>query len=120
MRKLALSALLAFGLCLYLVGAPSAQQRGNYFEDCSATVGTTSTALLTAFDPFRNTLLIHNPHATAYIAINLTGGTAAINTAGSITISPLFSILLDVAVPRGPINVIASGSSTPVTCNIMH
>lgn len=31
---------------------------------------------------------VHNPHATNSIAINLTGGTAALNTAGSITIAP--------------------------------
>lgn len=30
---------------------------------------------------------VHNPHASNAIAINLTGGAAALNTAGSITIA---------------------------------
>jgi hypothetical protein len=34
---------------------------------------------------------VHNPNATHAIAINLTGGTAALNTGGSITIPALGS-----------------------------
>lgn len=63
----------------------------------------------------RNFLLVENPHATDAIAINLTGGTAVINGAGSITIPAMKAFWMDTFVPTNKITVIGT-TLAGVTC----
>lgn len=63
---------------------------------------------------------IGNPSATATLWVNaMPGGTAAANTAGSFAIGPLAPPLtwaLPEYAPPASISIIASASSSPVTC----
>lgn len=63
--------------------------------DTAVTVGTGSAAALAA-NPLRQSLIVHNPSATNNVAISLTGGTAAINTAGSYTLGPGAVMIFDI------------------------
>ncbi len=82
--------------------------------DKSANVPTTSTAIL-GFDASRNFLLIRNEGTANPIAVNLTGGTAVLNTAGNITLAAGQQIQFETTVPTGPITAIAGTGTTPLT-----
>ena len=87
--------------------------------DASTTVGTSSTTLRNACSA-RWLLVIHNPSVGTNIAVNFTGGVAALNTAGSIMIAAGGTMYLDTAIPLGKITVIAASAATPVTCYVME
>jgi len=92
---------------------------GNLFADRSRTLLSANAVTITSqnsdgANPGRNCLLIANPSATANIAVNLVG-TAALNTAGSVTLGPGGTMLFDVAVPRGPISAITDTNGSPIT-----
>jgi len=85
-------------------------------NDASTTVGASSVVVLAGGNyNIRNFLLIHNPDTAKIVAVNLTGGTAAINTAGSLTLAPGAFVLLDFAVTWGTITAIGSTSGCPLT-----
>lgn len=65
------------------------------FADTAVTVGTGSGAALAA-NPLRQALYVHNPSPSNNVAISLTGGTAAINTAGSWTLGPGAALVFEV------------------------
>jgi hypothetical protein len=61
-------------------------------------------------------IIFHNASATASIAITpVSFGSAALNTAGSITIGPLGSISITDIRSLDAFNAIASGSGVPLT-----
>lgn len=86
---------------------------------CACTVGTGSTACLNANTtaPYR-AITVDNESTTATIAVTDDGTTPAINTAGSYTIPPGQTRSWPTG-PNitfvGPLNVIGSAASTPVT-----
>lgn len=89
--------------------------RGVLVVDSSISSLSGSSQQLLPFNSSRCFLLIYNS-GTAAIAVNLTGGTAAINTQGSITIQPTGSINYNTgAVPSNTITVIGTSGQT-VTC----
>lgn len=80
----------------------------------SATV-TTSSAQILPLDHTRRYLLVVNVCAVN-VGINPTGGTAAIGSAGTITLFPGGSLeFTDYAVPRNAMTGIAASGSCPVT-----
>lgn len=84
--------------------------------NASTTVTTSSVQVLAPGTyGIRNCLILHNPDLTKVAAVNLTGGTAAINTNGSITMNPGSTMLFDFAVPTASITAIGSSSGTPLT-----
>lgn len=92
---------------------------GSYFlRDSSQSIGASSVQILPASSA-RSFLLIENVHATNTVWLNLTGGTAAANAAGSILLAagggPNSRIVLNAAVPTNAITAIASAGSTPIT-----
>lgn len=82
--------------------------------DKSAGIPTSSTPVL-GFDASRNFLLIRNEHTANPIAVNLTGGTAALNTAGNITLAAGQQIQFETTVPTGAITAIAGTGTSPLT-----
>lgn len=82
----------------------------------AVTVGTTS-AQAAAAATRTERLSVKNESATASIAICLGTCTAALNSAGSITIAPgqLLTLSNDAYVPGDAVAAIASATSTPVT-----
>ncbi len=66
--------------------------------------------LLMAANPDRSILIISNEGATP-IAVNLSGGVAALNTAGNITLAAGGSITLDEGPPTGDINIIGTANA---------
>lgn len=84
------------------------------FTNRSGIFGVASTQLM-ASNAARNGLFIQNVHATATAAVNLVGGTAALNTANSMMLLPGGAILLDNAVPTAAINVITSDAAGQIT-----
>lgn len=91
--------------------------------DASANIGvgvSTPLAGQSATSNPRNFLLLQNVHATQDIAVNLTGGTAALNTAGSIMLlHGTAPIVFETAVPQGAISAIATGATTPLVIWVM-
>lgn len=89
--------------------------RGTLVSDHSnaSLSGSSQTLLAEAAD--RIYLMVYNPSATNYIAVNPTGGTAALNTAGSITIPPLKAWIPDEFVPTNAMTVIGTAGDD-VTC----
>lgn len=83
------------------------------FTETAVTVGDSSAQALAA-NTSRAYLQIKNESATATVAFRL-GATAAINTAGSITLGPGGSATYDTKCPTAAINMIASVASTPAT-----
>lgn len=79
----------------------------------AATIGASSAQALAGGS--RKYLLIKNESASAFIACRF-AGTAALNTAGSITLAPYAGFTWEgTFVPNDAINCIASASSTPAT-----
>lgn len=79
----------------------------------AATIGATSAQALAGGT--RKYLLIKNESASAFIACRF-AGTAALNTAGSITLAPYAGFTWEgTFVPSDAINCIASAGSTPAT-----
>lgn len=89
--------------------------RGTLISDHSIASLSGASETLLAADSSRQFLLVYNPSATQYIAVNPTGGTAALNTAGSITIPPLKAWSPDEFVPTNAMTVIGTAGQ-PVTC----
>lgn len=88
---------------------------GNLVIDKSiASLSGSSEALLTQ-NMTRRYLMIFNPSATNYIAVNPTGGTAALNGAGCITIPPLKMWEPEPFIACNAMTVIGTAAS-PVTC----
>jgi len=116
--------LIAVGLLL--MAFPAGAQVPPYVH--APTVGTSASQVL-GTDNSRKRLIFFNPSSTATIAVcpsvNRDNGaaiTCAVNGAGSITILPLGSFIVDSGAPGsqgfampGPWNAVASGSSTPFT-----
>lgn len=86
----------------------------NKLTDASTTLSSSSVPILAA-DSLRGMLLIHNPSAAASVAVNLTGGTAAISTAGSVTLGPLATLLFQDAVPTSAVSAISNSTAVPIT-----
>lgn len=118
---------LALGLLGVVLFARLAHATANNLSDCSLTVSTGSTAIAfpksggigpTAPSDY---LLLSNPDASAKIGVNATGGTAAIGSAGTVTLPPVPTsgrpaTLVWVGSVPGSVSVIADGSTKPVTC----
>lgn len=83
----------------------------------AATIGSSSALLLPVAAEGRRLLAIKNESTTASIAVCFGSCTAALNTAGSITIAPgqLLTFATTQAVPADAVSAIASASSTPAT-----
>lgn len=89
-------------------------------QDASASIGSGSSVTLLAADGNRTFLFIANGHATQTVGVNLSGGTALIGGAGTITLAAGGSLLFDFGVPTNAITAIASGSATPVCVQYMQ
>lgn len=92
-------------LCLVAV-APAAAQIPPY--DYPATIGTSPTQILPV-NNLRKRLIFYNPNPTAFIAFcpigpyrNDASITCAVNGAGSITLLPYGSFIIDAGTPSGP------------------
>lgn len=89
-------------------------------QAASQNIGTSSVTVLPA-NGNRQFLMIQNLHATNNIGITFDGTTPAIGTAGTFTMFGGTTngglLRFEIYVPVGPINIIASGSSTPVSVN---
>lgn len=81
---------------------------GNLVADHSISSLTGASQSLLAQDMVRTFVLIENPSASNSIAVNLTGGTAALNTAGSVMIAPGGSLWCDEFVVTNAITVIGT------------
>lgn len=112
-------------LALFVVALLMASRLAHAGATNAVTVGTSSAQCLAAnTGPGYRLIVIDNESATATIAFNV-GGTAALNTAGSITLYPSVTLngadsRIIIAAPpnttmHDPINCIASGASTPAT-----
>lgn len=86
------------------------QPIGGAYTDQSITNLTGASEELMPANANRRFLLISNEGATA-IAVNMIGGAAALNTAGSITIAAGGSITLDTYPPTGAINIIGTAGA---------
>lgn len=99
---------------LYYNGAPTLPTAGA--ATVSAKTVTNSSAAFLAASSATTFLLVKNEDTVASIALNFAGGTAALNTAGNITLPPGASITLDGSfVPTGAITAISSAASSPAT-----
>jgi len=83
---------------------------GTAYTDRSIASLTGSSQSLAAANANRKILFITNPGATE-IWVNLVGGAAVANGAGSVPILPNGSILLDTSAPTGAINVIGTAGA---------
>lgn len=82
----------------------------------SAKTVTNSSAAFLAASSATTFLLIKNEDTVASIALNFANGSAALNTAGNITLPPGASITFDANfVPTGAITAISSAASSPAT-----
>lgn len=107
---------LLFGGFLLIAGISFA-----YATDCSQTVSTASTAVpfpTTGSGPPQPTTFfqICNAHATQNLGVNITGGTAAINAQGTLTLTPGGCFWLNqTPLPIKP-TVVGSGINTTTAC----
>ena len=85
------------------------QTGGNYTDRSIANLSGSSETLMAA-NTARRILIVVNESATA-IAVNLTGGTAALNTAGSVTLSPGGNLVIDTYPPTSLIKVIGTANA---------
>lgn len=84
-------------------------------DHSNASLSGASQALVSE-DATRQFLMIQNESATNYIAVNLTGGVAALNTGGSVTIPPLKALIISEGfIPTNAITVIGTAGDD-VTC----
>lgn len=88
---------------------------GNLISDKSISSLSGASQTLVAKNMTRSYLCVYNPNAANYIAVNPTGGTAALNGAGSITIPPLKMWEPEVFIPTNDITVIGTAADK-VTC----
>jgi hypothetical protein len=95
----------------YMDGTPNGSIS---WHDASSFVGPASQIYMQA-NSSRKACLIHNPSKTSLIAINLTGGTAALYAKESITLKPFDSILFDTQVSSNAISAVASSYNSPLT-----
>ncbi len=113
--RFGMKALLVAGFLL-IVGISFA-----YASDCSQTVSTASVAVpfpTTGSGPPQPTTFfqICNAHASNNLGVNITGGTAAINSAGTLTLFPGGCFWLNqTPLPIKP-TVIGSAASTTTAC----
>lgn len=84
------------------------------FTNTALSVGTAASLGLAA-DPQRQLLIIQNVHATNTVGYTLDGSTPVLATAGTFMLTANTRHTYELVVPIGPVNVIASGASTPVT-----
>jgi len=80
-----------------------------YTNRSLALAGAASQQLMAA-NAARKILIVSNPAATP-IAVNLIGGAAVLNGAGSITLPQNGSIIIDTSPPNGIINVIGTNAA---------
>ena len=85
-------------------------QTGGTYTDRSIANLSGSSETLMAANTARRILIVVNESATA-IAVNLTGGTAALNTAGSVTLSPGGNLVIDTYPPTSLIKVIGTANA---------
>lgn len=94
---------------------PAANQQRLYITVTAVTVGVASAQAI-AQNLTRAGIVFHNASATASIAVvPTTFGAAALNTAGSITIGPLGTIVLTDVRSLDAFNAIASAAGAPLT-----
>jgi|GEM_PF-5583647 hypothetical protein len=111
-------AIAAIAAALLVWGGAAHASGGTGSAVTATTLGTSSAQALAAntITGYR-LIIIDNESATASIACTL-NGTAALNTAGSITLAPQTRVVIG-GVPnvsiREPLNCIASAASTPLT-----
>lgn len=91
------------------VFATSVPIGGAYTDRSIANLAGTSETLMAA-NASRRLLIVSNAGATA-VAVNLTGGTAALNTAGSVTLAAGGSLVLDTYPPTSAITVIGTAAA---------
>lgn len=84
------------------------------FTDASTTAGTSSASLLSASGT-RRSVTIYNASTGAIVSVHLTGGTAAINTAGCVDLLPGDTLSIDGQGATGAFTAKATVASTPVT-----
>lgn len=84
----------------------AATRGGAYTDRSIANLAGTSETLM-ASNTSRRILIVTNEGATA-LAVNLTGGTAALNTAGSVTIQSGGNLVLDTYPPTSAITIIGT------------
>jgi hypothetical protein len=89
--------------------AAGAAAGGAYTDRSIANPSGVSQALMAA-NPARKVLIVQNV-GTLAMAVNLTGGAAAINTGGSITLQPGGTITLDTYPPTSAITAIGTAGS---------
>lgn len=90
-----------------LAVTPTAPIGGAYTDRSIASLSGASENLMAA-NANRRSLTINNINAANPIAVNLTGGAAALNTAGSITLLAGASLVFDQFPPSGAITVIGT------------
>jgi hypothetical protein len=88
---------------------PITRSGGAYTDRSNAALSGASQQLMAA-NANRKILIVDNVGATS-IALNLTGGAAALNTAGSITILTGGSLIIDSYPPSGIINIIGTAAA---------
>lgn len=112
-------------LGLILLAASPLWAQASQPNNCSGTVSTVAAAVAFptsgATGPSKPTqyVTITNPHASNNLGVNVEpGGTAAIGSAGTVTIVPGGSMTWwqPAYPPPAAVSIIASGSSTPYTC----
>lgn len=107
-------------VCIALLSAASAQT--GRLSNCSQTVGTVSAAVPfpssgATGPPFPTSYLrICDAHASQTLGVNATGATAAIGSAGTLTLQPGGCAWFNAQPVPVSVSVIGSGASTPTAC----
>ena len=95
-------------------------QAVNTVKDASGTVGTSYKAILPT-QSGREYLFVENESTTNYLAITIDNTVPVINGAGSITLAPYQTFIVDPAwVVAGGVNVIGSGSGSGTVYTIKY
>ena len=113
------AALIVFAVTLLLIGRANAET--TKLSNCSQTVGASAAAV-----PFpasgkgptvpTSYLSICNAHGTQTLGVNVVGGTAAIGSAGTLTLNPGGCRWWNGADIPGAASVVGSGASTTTEC----
>jgi len=106
-------------ICLVLLIGSTAEAQQTSFKSCSQTVGAAAAAVpFTTGPPApKNYLNICNAHATNTLGVNSSGGTAAIGSAGTLTLNPGGCRWWDsISGVPAAVSVIGSAGSTTTAC----
>lgn len=80
----------------------------------TGTIGTSAATVLAA-NVARNYLRVHNPSATALLAVTYDGVTTPVVNGAGITIAPEWEDCNEIHVPTGAVQIIGSGAGSPYT-----